>query len=64
MPYFITSREFTCDIYDVLVVPDDVPDVPVVDESVHHGLGLERVLVEVHLALSSSLYPSRLEFSL
>ena len=55
MPYFITSREFTCDIYDVLVVPDGVPDVPVVVESVHHSLGLERVLVEVHLALSSSI---------
>ena len=55
MPYFITSREFTCDIYDVLVVPDGAPDVPVVDESVHHGLGLELVLVDVHLALSSSL---------
>ena len=55
MPYFITSCEFSCDIYDVLGVADGVPDVPVVDESVHHGLGPERVLVEVHLALSSSL---------
>ena len=47
MQYFITSREFTCDIFDVLVVPDDVPAEPVGDESVPHGLGLELVLVEV-----------------
>ena len=47
MQYFITSREFTCDIFDVHVVLDDFPAEHDGDESVPHDLGLKLDLVEV-----------------
>ena len=47
MQYFITSREFTFDIFDVLVLPDAVLAEHDGDESVAHGLGLQLDLVEV-----------------
>ena len=47
MQYFITSREFTFDVFDVLVRPDDVLAEHDGDESVAHGLGLQLDHVEV-----------------
>ena len=41
MQYFITSREFTFDVFDVLVLPDAVVVEHDGDESVAHGLGLQ-----------------------
>ena len=41
MQYFITGREFTCDVFDVLVRPDDVLAEHDGDESVAQGIGLQ-----------------------
>ena len=47
MLYFITSREFTFDVFDVFVLPDAVVAKHDGDESVAHGLGLQLDHVEM-----------------
>ena len=47
MQYFITSREFTFDVFDVFLLPDAVVAEHDGDESVAHGLGLQLDHIEV-----------------
>ena len=56
MQYFITSREFTFDVFDVLVLPDAVPAEHDGDESVPHDLGLqlEHLNLKINFVLTIS----------